>query len=279
VSAPSKGRRTLRGAGILAAAALAVGAFVAVPTASASSTVIYDNIPAPLPGNLPSNGNEATSGSEFGGQVSFDGTARHNPTVRVGLSSWGCQSGHWYSGDCSTSRGSTFSEPIRVNLYSVGQNNEPGSLLGSVTHTFNIPYRPSANNTHCFGNDAGKWWDKADATCYNGKLETRTVHLGSLDLPDTAIVSVAYNTTHSGYNPIGESAPCYSSPGGCGYDSLNVALNAPPTVGSDPLPDDAYQNSTAANQYCDGGAGGTGTFRLDSGCWTGFQPAIRVSAK
>jgi hypothetical protein len=279
VSAPSRGRKTLRGAGILAAAALAVTAVIAVPTASASATRIYNNIPAPLPGNLPSEAFEAQSASEFGGQVSFDGTARHKPVVRVGLSSWGCQSGHWNSGDCSTAPKSTFSEPITVKVYSVGQDNEPGNLLGSVTHTVDIPYRPSANYTHCTGADAGKWWDKADATCYNGKLVVRTVRLGDLDLPDTAIVSVAYDTTHYGYNPIGESAPCYSSAGGCGYDALNVALNSPPTVGSDPLPDDAYLYSTWGGAYCDGGASGTGTFRLDAGCWTGFQPAIRVSAR
>jgi hypothetical protein len=31
-------------------------------------------------------------------------------------------------------------------------------------------------------------------------------------------------------------------------------------------------------QYCDGGTGGTGTFRLDAGCWTGYQPAFQVKA-
>jgi hypothetical protein len=270
----------LRGVGKLAAAILAVTAVVAVPAATATArTPIYDNIPAPLPGNVPSVGFEATSASEFGGQVQFDGVVRSHPLVRVALSSFGCQSGHWYSGDCSTTPGSKFSEPITVNVYNVGAGDEPGNLIGAVTHTFDMPYRPSANYNHCTGPDAGKWFQASSNTCNNGKLFAKNVSLGSLDLPDKAIVSVAYNTTHYGYVPIGEAAPCYTSPGGCGYDALNVGTNAPPTVGSDPLPDDAYFNSSSGSQYCDGGTGGTGTFRLDAGCWTGYQPAIRVLAR
>ena len=129
---------------------------------------------------------------------------------------------------------------------------------------------------------------QADASLHrrfreDGKLVTKTVSLGSLDLPDKAIISVAYNTTHYGYAPIGESAPCYGTSGGCGYDSLNVAVTDPaspsPSVGSNPLPDDAYFNSSTGGQYCDGGSGGTGTFRLDSGCWTGYQPVFSVTAR
>ena len=98
-------------------------------------------------------------------------------------------------------------------------------------------------------------------------------------IPDDVIVSLAYNTTHYGYSPIGESAPCYSSSGGCGYDALNVALDGnSPSICSQPRPDDGWLNSTWGGAYCDGGAGGTGTFRLDAGCWTGYQPQLRLKA-
>ena len=50
-----------------------------------------------------------------------------------------------------------------------------------------------------------------------------------------------------------------------------------PTAGTQPRPDDAYLNSSFAGAYCDG-ALGTGTFRLDEGCWTGYQPLFRVTA-
>jgi len=46
-------------------------------------------------------------------------------------------------------------------------------------------------------------------------------------------------------------------------------------MGSFPLPDDAYYNTSFAGFYCHGGVG---VFRLDAGCWTGFQPAFRVAA-
>ncbi len=51
-----------------------------------------------------------------------------------------------------------------------------------------------------------------------------------------------------------------------------------PSVGTDPQPENAYQNSQTAANYCDKGVGGTGVFRLDAGCWTGYQPLLRVRA-
>jgi len=264
----------------LTAAILAATAFLAAPAATAATkTTIYNNIPSPLPGNVPSVGFEASAASEFGGQVGFDGTARMKPKVKVVMSSFGCQGGHWNTGDCSTTPGATFSEQLTLNVYTVGELNEPGTMIGTVTHTFNMPYRPAANYTKCTGEDAGKWFDSGTATCYNGKAFTKSVSLGTLDLPDTAIIGIAYNTTHYGYSPIGESAACYTSAGGCGYDSLNVGTGeSPASVGSQPLPDDAYLNSTQGSQYCDGGAGGTGTFRHDAGCWTNDHPAFKVTA-
>ena len=276
--------RVRRRAALLAASALTVIAGLAIAAASASALsttykTVYNDIPSPFPGNVPSEAFEAQSAFEFGGQVQFAGTARNSPNIVVTMSSWGCESGHWNTGDCSTTAGATFSEPITANVYAVSGDNSPGTLIGSVTHTFNIPYRPSANYTHCTGANAGKWWHRRSNTCFNGKATQIKFSMGNIQLPDKAIVSLAYNTTHYGYQPIGEDAPCYTSDGGCGYDSLNVGLAAPPSVGTDPLPDDAYLNSSWAGAYCDGGTGGVGVFRLDQGCWTGFQPAIKVRAR
>ena len=207
---PRIGTRAIARAVGLTAAILAATAFLAAPAATAATkTTIYNNIPSPLPGNVASVGFEATAASEFGGQVQFDGTNRNKPKVKVVMSSWGCQSGHWYSGNCSTAHGATFSQALTLHVYTVGVNNEPGTLIGTVTHTFNMPYRPSANYTNCTGADAGKWYQSKTATCYNGKAFTKSVSLGTLDLPDTAIIGIAYNTTHYGYSPIGESAACY----------------------------------------------------------------------
>jgi hypothetical protein len=56
--------------------------------------------------------------------------------VTVTLSSWGCQAGHWYSGDCSTSRKATFAVPITFNIYNPGANNTAGTLIATRTQTF-----------------------------------------------------------------------------------------------------------------------------------------------
>lgn len=238
---------------------LAFLAFVASP-AFAASTVIYNNIPSPQPGNLPSLGYEATQTFEFGGQVQFADTNRNDPSVTVLMSSWGCESGHWNTGDCLTTPGATFSEPVTLNIYEVDAGNLPGAKIGTLTQTFNIPYRPSASAT-C---GDGRWSD--GTTCYNGFATPITFSLTGLILPDKVIIGVAYNTSHYGISPIGESAACYISSGGCGYDSLNVAVIAPPSVGTLPFPDDVYLSNL-----------GNTALHLDSG-WTGLQPAIKIEA-
>ena len=55
---------------------------------------------------------------------------------------------------------------------------------------------------------------------------------------------------------------------------MNYSLNdaSPPQVGSRPLPDTAYWNTNTATNYTDGGLGGTGTFRRDTG-WTPYSGA------
>jgi hypothetical protein len=266
------------GAAIAAASACALVVLVAAPSASAAQAQVYNNIPHPLPGNTPSVGYEATSTSEFGGLVDFDSTQRNNPKLTVTMSSWACQSGNASTGDCSSSPTATFNWPIRFNVYRVRPTGEPGRLIGKVSHTYTLPYRPSANFTKCTGANAGKWFSVRDGKCNNGRAVNITANLGSLDLPEQAIISVEYDTTHFGYDPVGEGAPCFGSSGGCPYDSLNVGTfgNAP-SVGTQPRPDDAYLYSTSTGAYCDGSLG-TGTFRLDEGCWTGFQPAFKVAA-
>jgi hypothetical protein len=263
--------------GLFALVAVVATAAFASTAAAAGPAVVYDNTPHPLPGNLPSWAFEATGASEFGDRVGFaTGSARDLETVTVVLSSWGCQAGHWYSGDCLTVPGATFTHPITLNVYAVGPGASPGALLATLTQTFAIPYRPSADPVNCTD---GRWFDAGSGTCFNGKVVTITFDLTSqgVALPDEVIVSIAYDTTHYGYAPIGEGALCYSSPGGCGYDSLNVALADPATTlsaGSNPAPADAYQ----ATRYSSCADGAIDPFGLDPGCWTGFKPAIEIVA-
>ena len=266
---------------LFAAAGLALLAISVAPVtiASASGPPLYNSAVAPASvGNLPSVGAEAYAFNELGNQVTLTDT--HLGKVTVMLSSWGCQTGNWYSGNCGTTPGSTFPMTITFNVYNAPapNSNVPGSLIASITKPFNIPYRPSANYTHCTGTgpggNAGKWWSSALNSCFNGKLVN--IKFGfQVNLPSTNVVyGIAYNTTHYGYNPVGQSAACFTGPGGCGYDSLNIALSQDPTnvtAGGDPNPGTVFQNSSIGSEYCDGGLAGTGTFRLDSptiNCWS-----------
>lgn len=268
------------------AAVVGLAALVAVggpeSASAAPAAVVYDSIPGTLAGNYPSQAFEATSTSEFGDKVGIAGGAGLK-TVRVLMSSWGCESGSWVpAGSCVTTSGATFSHPITLNVYAVNGSGGPGALLATKTQTFAIPYRPSADGINCPVNPE-KWYSVADATCYNGYATSITFDLSTttVGMPDEIIWSVAYNTTHYGYAPVGEAAACYTEAGGCGYDSLNVAATGPTTVGVDIDPDGALLNSSWAGAYCDAGAGGTGTFRIDTsaGCWAGFVPMAEIELR
>jgi hypothetical protein len=246
-----------------------------------SQRTVYNNIPDPEPGNVPSVGFEATSASEFGGQLGLDGNKREDPKITVLMSSWACKSGTWNAKNCITNPGSTFTHPVTLNVYKVNDDDSVGDKIASETKTFTMPYRPTADDgTNCKdanGNPTGAWYD--GEACNNGKAFPISFKLDGVTLPDDVIIGVAYNTSHHGYAPIGETA-CNTTPQGCPYDSLNVGTNPTPTKGeAQPTADDAYYNTSFAGFYCDGGTGGSGTFRLDEGCWTGFLPAIRVQAE
>ena len=244
---------------------------------SSTSAVIYDSTNSPQPPNLPSVGFEANQVSEFGNQITFtSGSARALSQATVTMSSWGCESGSW-TNTCTTTPGATFSEPITLNIYSVGPNNSVGSLIKSVTQTFAIPYRPSSDPIDC-PDATSEWFSSATGECYNGLATNVTFTLPNVLVPSTIIYGVAYNTSDYGSAPYGDSTSCALA-GNCGYDSLNVGLTTgtQPSIGTDPLPGTVYWNTSTAGDYCDGGAAGSGTFRLDSPnttpCWGVSTPS------
>jgi hypothetical protein len=265
----------------LATAMLATGAVLAWATASAGATVtytpIYSNLPSPLPGNVPSEAMEATSSSEFGGEVELAGPTLNNTKVTVAMSSWACQSGGAEDGSCVSTKGAKFEHPITLHIYTAGAGDSVGTQIASLTRTFKIPYRPTAN-PGCTGEGLGGW--KSMGNCYHGKLFKATFVLKGVSIPSKAIVSVAFNTTDYGAEPTHVPGP---------YDSLNVGgFEGPPSVGSDPQPQSDYINSLWTGAYCDEGLAGTGSFRFDPALPScvgpsdnfdnsGLQPGITVA--
>lgn len=230
------------------------------------SGVIYNSIPSPLPGNLPSIGFESTAFNEFGNAVSFKSQSEQSISkVIVTMSSWACASGNWYkSGTCTTPEDASFSQPITLNIYGPSADGvHPGAKFASITKTFDIKYRPSAS-TRCTG---GKWYDEDSQTCFNGLSQNITFDVENVKVKGSAIFGITYNTTSYGYSPIGSTAPCFSTLQGCPYDSLNVAVSLDPTnvsVGSSVDPGKLWLASASGGQYADGGSAGVGAFRLDS---------------
>jgi len=248
---------------IVAALAGPVGTSSANPTPP-SPVVVYDSTTNPLV-PMVSEAFEATSTSEFGNEVSLATSQRVLTGATVTMDSWACQSGHWAhtTNDCLTTPGATFSEPITLNIYSVGPANTVGPLISSTTQTFNIPFRPS-DTPSCSSPGNGEFL--FNGKCAHGLPVNISFNLGSVAVPDTVIYGFSYNTSGYGPNPYGYATACAQTPEGCGYDSLNVALSSTqgPSVGSNPLPGSDFLNSSWNGAYCDNGANGTGFLRWDS---------------
>jgi len=225
--------------------------------------VVFDNTPSALPvhGYALSFNGERTA--EYGSQVGFAGSARKLQTATVDMVSYPCQNGNYNDATCVTTPGATYNVPITLNVFNVGSSNAVGALIGSVTQTFAIPYRPSADAT-C--SDTNKF-QGAPGDCYTALDAPITFDLSSLsNVPDGVIFGIAFATSDTG----GAAGP---------WDSLNVMMaNGAPTVGTTPIAN-TYRNATQSSFYADGGA--TGTFRLDTTVeseGTTSQIAIKVVA-
>jgi len=243
-------------AGILALATLGVGGASAAPAGT-----IYDGMPSPQPSNMPSLGYQATQTAEFGDDIAFAAGTRTLQAVNVYMSSWACENWATMNADtpCVTTPGATFNHPITLNFYSVTHvggvpSGTPvlGALLKSVTHTFAIPYRPSADTT-C---PSPTQWKDAAGACFNGYGFVISFGLGGYVVPDELVYGIAYNTNTWGANPIGTNGP---------FESLNVGVtpHSAAGIGTDVNPDLVFWNT---------GTAGGGTFRPDTG-WAANGPA------
>jgi len=255
--------------GLLALAA----ALVISPTALADGFVIYNNISNPLPPNVPSEPYEAVQSGEFGGLIQFagGGSSYSLASATVAMSDWALASTYTSSinnslitiansGYSATSSG--FYVPLTLNLYNVGASNSVGSLFATETVDAFIPWRPEADGSCGSGYSSG-------GACYNGSLSTVTFNLAGVGSPGQIIYSLAFNTTDYGASPTGVAGP---------YDSLNLGLSVTsPSVGSNPLPGTAYWETSTAGWYADGGAGGVGTLRQDTG-WTPYSGEIEFTS-
>jgi hypothetical protein len=214
-------------------------------------TTAYNALPDPLPVSLPAQNFEAAFAAEFGNQVELTGTDRILVSVTVGMVTWA----YWSKYNATGTPTPSWSHPITLNVYAANADDSPGSLLGSVTQTFDIPWRAEPDAVNCPGGT--RWYSTADTLCHNGVAFSASFDFSAqgLTLPDRVVFGVAFNTQSAGLNPLGAVGP---------YNDLAVGV-ATTTVGVNPVAPQSYLNSSAGSAYADGGAGGTGTFRLDAG--------------
>ena len=259
---------------VVAAVSVIAGSAMAAGGTPVKASVVYNStIPNGPRANLPSEGPEAYAFNEFGNKINLAGTARRLTSVTVTLSSWACVQGTWVAGNCSTPSGATFLQPVTLNIYDPAVSTT--TPLATSTQTFAVPYRPSAS-PKCTG---GRWYSSGTKTCFNGLASDVTFSFSGVTLPNTLVYGITYNTSHFGSAPIGEAAACYGTTAGCPYDSLNIALSTDADVSAgSSTSDTVWQNSPYAGQYCDGGTGGFGMFRADSGCWAPYVPAVQFKA-
>ena len=264
----------------------------ALPTFG-QNQVVYSTISSPLPGNVVSQGFECCAVQEFGDGLGLVNSAGGQlQQVTVVLSSWACESGSWNVGNCVSSPNARFSQALTVNVWSVNDTTSPASagvLLGSVTDTFKIPFRPSSTPSKCGGNTT-RWYSPIDNSCYRGLATPISLNFSNehVTIPanNKIIVTVAYNTSDFGPSPLGHTAPCnsptYNNGAGCPYDSLNVSADTTNgtfnLVGS-PVDTNGVFVRPASLPYPYSSCGGPmtpGVLADDTGCWAGYHPQIEV---
>jgi hypothetical protein len=259
-----------------------IGATMVVPTIADAATrgVVYDSTPISGTVSVPSVGAEAYSFNQVGNEVILRPHTARIRHVRVTMVSWSCETGTWQSG-CATTPGATFKTPIKLNLYRPSTSDPatgevtPGSKIMSVTKTFAIHYRPSADSPtepRFLGED-GKY--------HNGLDQTISFPI-SRKLGNDVVWTVSYNTANSGPSPLGVASPT---------DSLNVGLAPSARVGDNRFPDSIfwdtrYQGFTCADPTNgNGGLFVTGELNRDGSCngtpnsWAGYVPAARFSTR
>jgi Collagen triple helix repeat (20 copies) len=206
--APSSLRRQV----VLPSLLLLIAATCLVWVGSARAEKVYDNIePASLTDNPVSLGYAATGTTEFGSQIVAT-EAMTNPEVEVLTSVWTCENFADSGAACETSNPlATFPAELTLNLYEVTYENQIGKSLYSTTQTFDLPFRPSPSA----GCSDGTGYEASDGHCQHGRPVPVTF-LTTGSFPRKVIATVSFV-------PAGPTL------------SLNVGVEGPPSIGSNPL--------------------------------------------
>lgn len=231
-----------------------------------NTSILYDSLVTPLPQDMFSEAFTATSTSEFGQEINLASAGANLSSVVVTLSDWACGNGN-AGNDCVTTPGETFPLPVTLDIYAAPAT--PSTALGmpiaSDTQNFQIPFRPSEDDTHCLGpnlDNPGATPGYPNGEWYNGS--TCSVDLNS-NITFNAADFTGSVSSLPGELVYGISYPTTSTPA----QSLNVAVSDDTgnagttnvTVGSDAITGD-FLDSSYQDSYC-AASQVPGTFQYD----------------
>ena len=243
----------------------AAAVFVCVSSSSAYATVVYDNIPATLPGNLVSLGYNAQLTTEWGDRIQFAAGGRELTKVTITLSNWATAAKY-----PSVTSPTGFSVPLTLNLYNVSATgNSVGPLILSNTLNTFVPWRPVADASCPESDGNGRGWKDGTGTCYNGQALNVTFDLSSFNitLPNQLIYGLSFLTNSTSQT---------TAPGP--YDSLNYAASGVTTTGTDVDPTSNFWNTSNATSAAAAGS----QVRVFSPAFNGgkgFTPTARFEVR
>lgn len=202
--------------------------------APAAGGIVYQTIPSVQPVGSPSLAFAAHGIHEYGSLAVLGGTARGLERVEIALVSWACEKGYYHlvTKPCVTGEGTGFEHPVRVNIYAENEDGTLGELLGTREEQIFVPFRPSSDDEKCEPLEEGhRFYDEASDECHLGLYFVASFDFSGLDvrLPDRVIVSTTFNTSVSGYEPLGADAAGIAS-----IDLLSLAIGGavPAVVGT-----------------------------------------------
>lgn len=182
------------------------GANLTISQLAPNSQVVYNSIVDPQNPDTWGLSFGGTNATAFGNSINLASTSSILKNVIVSFVSEACQTGAGLT--CVTTPGATFvSNPITLTLYDPSNNM---AVIGFVTNSFTMPYRPSAagaSDPHCgatsglnwanYPNTGSQWYDPITNNCYYGIKYAATFDFTSanLTLPTNVVYGISYNAT------------------------------------------------------------------------------------
>jgi hypothetical protein len=248
--------------------AIAIGALAMSATASAlKSTVVYSNLNT-VPSMVNGHPNQDTYSAApfefpFGGEVAFIARPGVIKSLTTQVDSFTCEHGIYSLENCYTAHATKkFSYYLTAKIYEATAEGARGELVASSTERFKIRYRPTTN-VSCPSTPEGRGFG---VNCdVGGYLQTITFKrfAPAAVLPEKAIIEITNTASDSSSDVVnvGEQTS-YKEWSNGEFVGEPPAEEGAPSIGTDPLPEDAFVRG-----------------ELAEGGWAGYQPVFQVLAK